>query len=47
MKKRTSKPAPAAPQKKRTHPWRAWVGNSKTDRDPETIVPHSGRLVRR
>lgn len=44
----TTKRTPAKnPGKKRTHPWRAWLGNSKTDRDPEKIVPRRGRLVRR
>ena len=44
----TKKRTPAKkPEKKRTHPWRAWLGNHKTDRDQEQIVPHSGRLVRR
>ena len=45
----TKKPMPAKPAaKKRTHPWRAWLGNRAVDaRDEQKIVPYRGRLVRR
>lgn len=51
MSKRPAPKPAAAPKrghKAPTHPYRAWHGTgNRRERDPETIVPFHGRLVRR
>lgn len=38
----------AADKRPKTHPWRVWRGGGNVpDRDPQKVVPFSGRLVRR